>query len=101
MLTEQHSKRAAKFRCHTADDHAEFRCLAIDQNAANELKSPDFSISEGRFSAATTGFSPVGRGICDKGSATRLGTLPLANLAALTLAGRVHKLPANLQGRAP
>jgi len=61
MLTEQHSKRAAKFRCHTADDHAEFRCLAIDQNAANELKSPDFSISEGRFSAAATGFSPAGR----------------------------------------
>ena len=101
MLTEQHPKRAAKFRCHTADDHAEFRCLPIAQNAANELKSPDFSIFEGRFSAAATGFSPAGRGILRQGVGHPAGTLPLANLAALTLAGRVHKLPANLQGRAP
>ena len=35
------------------------------------------------------------------GLATRLGTPPLVNLAALTLAGGVHKLRANRQGRKP
>jgi len=101
MLTRQHLRRAAKFRCHSAEDRAEFRCRLIVKIATKDLISPGVSISEGCFSAAVTGFSPAGRGICDKGLATRLGTPPLANLAALTLAGGVHKLRANRQGRKP
>jgi len=101
MLTGQHLKRAPKFRCHTADDHAEFRCLPIDQIAAKELRSHGFSISEGRFRRSRRGFPLPAEEFATAASATRLRTPPLANLAALTLAGRIHKLPANLQGRAP